>query len=145
EIPARNLTEEEQARVKEIILKFYDDFVQKVSAGRDIPVDSVKKIAQGHFYSGIEGLSLGLADKIGDMLTAIAIAKYKAGIKPDADVELIEIPEYSGLIDLSPQGSLEIARIKNDPVYIYLKMVSERPGRPLPMLLPGTYPVLDEK
>ena len=145
EIPARNLTEEEQARVKEIILKFYDDFVAKVAAGRDLPVDSVKKIAQGHFYSGIEGLSLGLADKIGDMLTAIAIAKYKAGIKPDADVELVEIPEYSGLIDLSPQGSLEIARIKNDPVYIYLKMVSERPGRPLPMLLPGTYPVLDEK
>jgi protease-4 len=145
EVPARNLTEEEQARVKEIILTFYDDFVQKVSAGRDLPVDSVKKIAQGHFYSGLEGLSLGLVDEIGGMMTAIAVAKYKAGIKPQAEIELVEIPEYQGLIDLNPQRSLEITRIKNDPVYIYLKMVSERPGRPLPMLLPGTYPVLEEK
>jgi protease-4 len=145
EVPARNLTEEEQARVKEIILTFYDDFVQKVAAGRDLPVDSVKKIAQGHFYSGLEGLSLGLVDEIGGMMTAIAVAKYKAGIKPEAEIELVEIPEYQGLIDLNPQRSLEITRIKNDPVYIYLKMVSERPGHPLPMLLPGTYPVLEEK
>jgi hypothetical protein len=34
------------------------------------------------------------------------------------------------------------AELAEEPVYRYIKLLSERPGQPLPMLLPGTYPTL---
>lgn len=144
EVPARNLSQEERNKVEELIRKYYDIFIEKVARGRNLPVDSVRQIGQGHFYSGLDGLSIGLVDKIGGMLTAISIAKYKAGIKPDQEIKFLETPKYLGLFDLGSRISPISQKIESDPVYRYIKMVCERPGQPLPTLLPGTYPMLND-
>jgi protease-4 len=144
-IPARNLSTEERKKVEDLFMKFYEGFVQKVAKGRNLPVEEVKKIAEGHFYSGTDGRAIGLVDEIGGLLTALALAQHRAGLKPDQEVKIIEIPQTKGLFDFSLQTSPITTNLENDPVLQYIKMVSERPGRPLPMLLPGTYPTIEER
>lgn len=144
QLPARNLTDEEYARMEEIILTFYDDFVSKVADGRHMPVAHVKEIAEGHVYSGIRGLEIGLVDVLGGMEEAIGIARRMAHLMPEEDVEIVEIPKSKGLFK-KPRIPIPLVttEIELDPVYQYLKMVSEHQGQPLPMLLPGMYPVIE--
>jgi len=143
QIPARNLTAEERAKVEALFMKFYEGFVQKVAKGRNMPVAEVKKIAEGHFYSGTDGKAIGLVDEIGGLLTALAIAQHRAGLKPDQKVKIVEIPQNKGLFNFSPKISPLTTNLENDPVLQYIKMFSERRGQPLPMLLPGTYPTIE--
>ncbi len=144
QLPARNLTDEEYARMEEIILTFYDDFVSKVADGRHMPVAHVKEIAEGHVYSGIRGLEIGLVDVIGGMEEAIGIARRMAHLTPEEDVEIVEIPKSRGLFKMPGMPIPSIAgEVEQDPVYQYLKMVSGHQGQPLPMLLPGMYPVIE--
>ncbi len=144
QLPARNLTDEEYARMEEIILTFYRDFVSKVADGRHMPMAHVEEIAQGHVYSGIHGLEIGLVDVLGGMEDAIAIARRMAHLTPDEDAEIIEIPKSKGLFKMPGVPVPSIATgIEQDPVYQYLKMYSGHLGQPLPMLLPGMYPTID--
>lgn len=143
QIPARNLTGEERAKVEEFFMKFYESFVQKVAKGRNMPVEEIKKIAEGHFYSGVDGKAIGLVDKIGGLFTALAIAQQKAGLKPNAEIKIVEIPKYKGLFNFQPKLLPFATRLEEDPVLEYIRMISERPGQPLPMLMPGTYPEME--
>jgi protease IV len=142
-VPSRNLTTDERAKVEKIIKKFYDVFVNKVAEGRHMTPDEVRKIAQGHFYSGLEGKKLGLVDEIGGMMTALAIARADAGLKPDEEVEIVEIPKYKGLFDFGSRMNPLPISMEGDPAYRYIKMNLEHKGQPLPMLIPGTYPTVE--
>ena len=142
-VPARDLNDDERAMVKEIFLNFYNEFVKKVADGRNLSVDYVKQIAQGHFYSGLDGLDVRLVDKIGGLFTAYAIAGEKAGLKPGQRVEITEIPKYKGLFKFkSPIPFFGIAadRVEDEEIVRYVRLLAEENGCPLPMLLPGTYP-----
>jgi protease-4 len=146
-IPSRNMTDDERSIVETRILEHYDDFVNNVAESRNLPVDSVRQIAEGRYYSGVKGKKNGLVDEIGGLMTALSIARKKAGFEPDEEIDIIEIPKSMGLINtgrlLSPMRRLPEV-IVDEPVYQYLKYLTEHPGQPLPMLIPGTYPDLDE-
>ncbi len=140
-IPARNLTEKERKRVEIFIKAAYDGFVKKVADGRGMPEEKVRQIAQGRFYSGIDGKQNGLVDQTGGLFTALAVARQKAKIEPDKDVYILEVPKTKGL--LPPfMPSLEIQT--RHPMNEYLRKVAENPGKPLPMMYPGTYPAIEE-
>ena len=143
QIPARNLTSEERKKVEHLIKKFYDIFVEKVANGRGMPVEEVRKIAEGHFYSGTDGKQIGLVDEVGGIMTALAIAQQRAGISPEDEIEIIEIPKYKGLFQIKVTPFPVQSEITNDPVLQYIRMVSEHAGQPLPLLPPGSYPTLD--
>lgn len=143
QVPARNLTPEEREQVAGFMQKFYDGFTAKVAKGRKLAIERVKEIAEGHFYSGVDGKTLGLVDEIGGLMTALAMAKQRAGLAADDDVELLEIPRNKGFFDFGSLFSPLPAQVSEDAVLHYLKMMSTRPGQPLPMLLPGTYPTLE--
>lgn len=49
-------------------------------------------IAQGRVWSGQRAVQIGLADRIGGLEVAIALAKEKIGLSADATVELMECP-----------------------------------------------------
>jgi hypothetical protein len=74
-------------------------------------------------------------------MTALTLAETTAGLKPD-EVEILEIPKYKGLFRFrSPMPSVA-AEMDTEPFYKYLRMLAEHQGKPLPMLLPGTYPTI---
>jgi len=142
QVPARNLTPDERTKAENAIRKFYDIFVEKVAQGRHLTVEQVREIAEGHFYSGARGKAIGLVDELGGLLTAITLARKRAGLKPDAEIEIIEFPRSKGWFNFRQQ--LSPVRMDDlDPVLQFIKMVSEQPGKAMPMLLPGTYPTTD--
>jgi len=66
----------------------YELFLQRVAKGRDLPVDEVRKIAEGRIWSGAQGLDIKLIDGFGGLSEAIALAKKQAGLDEDAKVEI---------------------------------------------------------
>jgi protease-4 len=52
----------------------YDEFIDLVATGRNMPKASVEAIAQGRVWSGTAALEIGLVDELGDLEDAIARA-----------------------------------------------------------------------
>jgi protease-4 len=93
QIPDRDLNDEEQRRVKRLILKFYDQFVEKVAKGRDLETVYVDSVGQGRVYLGRRGIELKLVDRIGGLDDALTLAKERAGLSPNRYVEIVEYPK----------------------------------------------------
>jgi protease-4 len=134
-IPDRNLTEAERVKMEATIRSLYKDFVGKVATGRSMKTEDVERIGEGHFYSGIEGKRIGLVDLLGGLESAVSVAKERAGIRPNQEVSIVELP-VPGLFDfgaLIPKFfGVEIAR--PDPVLEHLKFRLKNNGIPMPLL-----------
>ena len=143
-VPARPLSEEENQRVKTMVMTLYERFIDKVAQGRDMDADSIRSLAGGRVYSGVDGAAVGLVDEIGGLLAAIEWAKQDAGIEADEHIEIIEIPEYKGFFDLGSQLSPLQTWTDTDPFYQYIKMMVENPYQPLFMVHPDNIMYGDE-
>ena len=91
-LPDRTLSADESVHMERSIRSLYADFVAKVASSRGLAPDAVEAIAQGRVWSGQRAVQLGLADRLGGLEVAIALAKVKAGLPADAPVELVERP-----------------------------------------------------
>lgn len=87
-----------RARVQEQMQSVYELFLSRVSAGRGMPVDAVRAVAEGRIWSGLHGKEHRLIDELGGLDRAIELAKQEAALDPDIDVEVEGAPE--GLLDL---------------------------------------------
>jgi protease IV len=132
-LPDRDLTPEEQEKAESLIKRMYNDFVQKVAAGRNMSFDEVNEIAQGRVWSGIDGFDNGLVDGLGGLDDAIKIAAGKAGLY-GKEYNIIELPE-PGMFDLNIfMPKLFGINYKEDPSFKTLKLRLQHNGQPLPML-----------
>ena len=75
------LDEEEKAMVQKSIEKIYREFKERVAEGRKKDTAYIQSIAQGHVYTGNQGLQIGLVDEIGGLDQAIAYAVKQANLK----------------------------------------------------------------
>lgn len=87
--PTNNLSEKEKALLQESTYEIYDLFIDRVSKGRKLSVDSTKVIAQGRVWTGKRAIEIGLVDELGGLDDAIAIAAEKAGL---TDYKTVEYP-----------------------------------------------------
>lgn len=87
--PTNNLSEKEKALLQESTYEIYDLFIDRVSKGRKLSVDSTKVIAQGRVWTGKRAIEIGLVDELGGLDEAIAIAVEKAGL---TDYKTVEYP-----------------------------------------------------
>jgi protease-4 len=71
----------------------YHEFVSKAAQGRHMDYEKLEALAQGRVYTGRQAKKLGLVDEIGTLKDAIAAAKKLAGLKADADVDTLVLPE----------------------------------------------------
>ncbi len=58
----------------------YDKFVNKVAESRNIPVETIKTIAQGRVWTGQDALGLKLVDELGGIEDAVTYAADKANL-----------------------------------------------------------------
>ncbi|NPB09680.1 MAG: signal peptide peptidase SppA [Thermodesulfobacteria bacterium] len=77
----RPLTKEEKELLMDTIRDVYTQFVQAVSESRGIPVEEVKKFADGRVFTGRRAKELGLVDVLGNFEDAVDLAAEMAGIK----------------------------------------------------------------
>lgn len=86
-------TPEERKVWTEVLQETYHQFVSKAAEGRKMPYGRLEELAQGRVYTGRMAKNLGLIDELGTLDDAIASAKLMAGLKADADVDLLVLPE----------------------------------------------------
>jgi len=94
------LSPQDRKQREEIILSLYNDFIERVAEGRKMTTTEVNEVGQGRIWTGTDGLDKKLVDEIGGLERSIAIAKEKAGIPSDEEVEIIEFPKQK-FIDFS--------------------------------------------
>jgi protease-4 len=95
----RPWTADERAKVRGLAEAFYNEFVTKAAQGRGRTFEQVHAVAQGRVWTGRDALAVGLVDRIGGLRDAIEIAKEKAKIDKQQDVELVVLPERKGLFE----------------------------------------------
>ncbi len=79
--PDRKMTERDRKMLNELIQDIQEQFVNGVAKGRNMPVEKVRKIADGRVFSGARAKELGLVDALGNFQDAVELAKEMAGIK----------------------------------------------------------------
>jgi protease-4 len=89
----REFSDEEREVVRRQTKEFYDDFVRKVAKERDMSEEDVHAIAQGRVWTGRQAKDNGLVDELGGLNLALAIAKEKAGLSREAEVEVVTYPK----------------------------------------------------
>jgi protease-4 len=134
QLPNRDLTEGERADFKSNILYYYDLFVKKVASGRRMEAQDVYKIAQGRIWSGTQGMYVGLVDVLGGLETAITIARTRAGIPAEAEVEIVQFPEPELLSPSIFAPSLFGVSRDHDTLLDHLRFRLEHNGEPMPLL-----------
>lgn len=71
---ARMMNEEELTFLQGAITRGYHLFRQRVAEGRNMTVDQVEQIAQGHVFTGEDALKIKLVDELGGLNKAVAKA-----------------------------------------------------------------------
>jgi protease-4 len=151
--PVRPYSPADVKKVDEQLQAFYDQFVEKVAAARHSTPEKIDALAQGRVWTGQQAKQNGLVDALGGLNHAIAVAKERAKISADSDVEIVVYPprknfyeilseELSGTGDSAAarswltanlsKGELEVLRALRSPLAIF------RRGEPL-ALMPLTF------
>lgn len=94
----REMGSEEKEIIQGVMNDVHEQFIKAVSDGRRIPIEDVRKIADGRIFSGNQAAKIGLVDEIGDLEYAIKAAAKMAGIKGEPDV--VTKKEKSPLLEL---------------------------------------------
>lgn len=87
--PFTPFTPSQRTKVTEMMQSIYDDFVEKAAESRNTTPEKIHEVAQGRVWTGQQARERGLVDALGGLDAAIAIAKERAKIPKDEDVELV--------------------------------------------------------
>jgi protease-4 len=112
--PARAYSAGELKKVEEQLQAFYDQFVEKVANARHTTPEKIDLMAQGRVWTGRQAKDKGLVDELGGLAQAIAVAKNRAKIAPDTEVELVPYPPRRSFYELVSErlsGSSERAAV----------------------------------
>ncbi|HYM21752.1 MAG TPA: signal peptide peptidase SppA, partial [Vicinamibacterales bacterium] len=90
--PVRPYNAEELKKLQEQLQAFYDQFVEKVADSRHSTPEQIDALAQGRVWTGRQAKQNHLVDELGGLDRAIAIAKQRAKIAADSDVEIVVYP-----------------------------------------------------
>ena len=97
---ARKFNPEELKKLQEQLQAFYDQFVEKVADARHSTPEKIDTLAQGRVWTGRQARQNGLVDELGGLDRAVAIAKQRARISADSDVELVVYPPRKSFYEL---------------------------------------------
>jgi protease-4 len=99
--PVRPFSPEERKRVEEQMQATYDAFVEKAAAGRNTTPERIDTVAQGRVWTGRQAKQIGLVDELGGLDRALALAKQRAKLPPDSEVELVVYPPKRSIFELA--------------------------------------------
>ncbi len=119
----RPLTEDERQLLQELLDEVREQFVNDIVTSRNLPLEEVRRIADGRIFSGEGAMKLGLIDELGNFNDAVFLAAKLAGLSLIEAPKLIypEDDQFSFLKIFSEQklGSLLRNTVSHTPVMSY--------------------------
>jgi len=111
--PDRKFTPDERKKIEESMQNVYDQFIERTAAARHMTPEKVDEVAQGRVWTGEQAKQLGLVDELGGLYTAIDMAKQRARIPADEEVDLVVYPPHRSLYELlAEQMSSPVDRVR---------------------------------
>jgi protease-4 len=110
--PDRKFTPEERKKIEESMQNVYDQFIERTAAARHLQPEKVDEIAQGRVWTGEQAKQLGLVDELGGLYRAIELAKQRARIPAEEEVNLVVYPPHRNFYEVladqlgSPVGAM---------------------------------------
>ncbi len=105
---SRPMTKAEKAILQNYIEQGYEQFTARCADGRQMPIDSIKAIAEGRVWMGSDAVNIGLVDGIGGYADAIAIAAERASL--DDNYSVAEYPAKKDIYTiLMEEFNLEVS------------------------------------
>ncbi|MGE0448025.1 MAG: signal peptide peptidase SppA [Vicinamibacterales bacterium] len=104
ESPVRPFNDAELAKLEAQLRAFYDDFLQKAARSRQTTADRIDAVAQGRVWTGRQARERGLVDELGGLDRALAVAKDRAKIPADSDIEVVVFPRPKSFYELITEG-----------------------------------------
>jgi protease-4 len=101
--PFDPFTPEQRAKLMSYMDSFYKSFVGKAADSRHQTPEQIHAVAQGRVWTGRQAREHGLVDELGGLDRAIAIAKSRAGIPADEEVELVMYPPRRTLFEAAAE------------------------------------------
>jgi protease IV len=98
--PVRPYTPEELKKLQEQLQSFYDQFVEKAADSRHTTPEKIDALAQGRVWTGRQAKQNRLVDELGGLDYAISIAKQRAKIPAESDVELVVYPPRKSFYEI---------------------------------------------
>ena len=127
--PWDKLTSEEREIYQSIVQDDYNEFVEVIVEGRELPEERVREIADGRVYSGLQAKELGLVDEFGGLDEAARASRRLADVEEATVVRYVQPPSLTEtlLARLAPQEP-EAVQIMEEagldleakPYYLYL-------------------------
>ncbi len=77
--PFSELTDEQKEYIKGLMKESHEYFINEIAKNRNLPVDEVRKIADGKVFHGYKAKEMGLVDVLGDFATAKDLCKKELG------------------------------------------------------------------
>jgi len=97
--PFAPFTPAQRAKIAAFMEDFYKNFLKKVAESRKSTPEAIHTVAQGRVWTGRQALKHGLVDALGGLDAAVALAKEKAMIPANEEVQLVVYPERRSLLD----------------------------------------------
>jgi protease-4 len=102
--PVRPYNESERQKVQEQLQAFYDQFIERVAEARESTPSRIDEIAQGRVWTGHQAKANGLVDDLGGLERAVALAKERAKIAAESDVQLIQYPPPKSFFEMMSEA-----------------------------------------
>ena len=102
--PLRQFSAEDRAMLQSVIDNTHQQFVRAVAEGRKLPIEDVRKIADGRILSGEQAREYKLVDRLGTLQDAIEEAGRLAGISGDPEL-LLPPKKKVNYLDLLVEGA----------------------------------------
>ncbi len=87
------------ARLNVLIDDIYDAFLERVSKGRDIPLDQARNIAKGRAWTGEQALKIKLIDNLGGLNDALDNTATIIGLTNRDDLKVVQLPRKMSQIE----------------------------------------------
>ena len=110
--PDKPLSEEGRRLLQGLIDESYKQFTEAVADGRNLPVEEVRKFADGRIFTGTQAKELGLVDEVGDEFVARKLAAEMVNIDPKIQ-PLTFVKKKKKILGLIP-GSKMIEKMINN-------------------------------
>ena len=125
--PFRQPTADERAILQAQVTETYTQFLNDIVAGRKMPIDKLRPLADGRIYTGSQAQQVGLVDSLGNWRVALAKAGDLAGIKGEPTVSNYSEPAFwRGLVprmEMKLPGFLPVSKGVEMPVKVPLALM----------------------
>jgi protease-4 len=99
-----NYTDEQFKSFKERHWEDYRAWVENIADVRHKTFQEIDDVGRGRVFTGQQARALGLVDTLGTFDLAVAIAKQRAGIPADEEVDYVHFPKKKGFLEALRSG-----------------------------------------